>query len=73
MNHRPLWTFIPFLGIALPLVVMGVYLIYKFAIGSLQGAIVAAAGIALWVVGSLIWVYVIYPKLQKQNPNQGTT
>ena len=66
MNHRPLWTFIPFLLITPPLVVVGVYQIYKFAVGSLRGAMIVAAGVALWIVGSIIWVYVIYPRLQKK-------
>jgi hypothetical protein len=72
MNHRPFWTFIPFLLLAPPLFVIGVYQIYKFAVGSLQGAMIVVASVTLWVVGSLIWVYVIYPRLQKkrtQNPN----
>ena len=76
MNSRPLWTFIPFLLIATPLVVVGVYRIFKFAVESLQGTMIVAAGVALWIVGSLIWVYVIYPKLQKnrtRNPNKDAT
>jgi hypothetical protein len=65
MNHRPFWTFIPFLLIGPPFFVIGVYQIYKFAVESLRGAMVVAAGLILWIAGSLIWVYLIYPRRRK--------
>ena len=54
MKRRPLWTRIPFFLLGPPLFAIGVYIIYKFAVGSLRGAAIVGAGMAVWLIGSLI-------------------
>jgi hypothetical protein len=63
-NLRPFWTFVPWLLIGPPACALSIYVIYKFATGSLQGAVIVAAGVSAWITGSIIWVYVIHPKLR---------
>jgi hypothetical protein len=65
-NLRLFWTFVPWLLYAPPVCALGIYLIYKFATRSLQGAVIVAAGVSVWITASIIWVYVIYPKLRRK-------
>jgi hypothetical protein len=60
------WRQVTLLILRLPIYAIGLYAIYRFAAGSLKGAIIVAALVTVWLIGSLIWVYVIWPRLQKR-------
>ena len=64
-NLRQFWKITPTLLIGPPAFGLGVYAIYKFAISDLQDAMIAAVGVFLWVAFSVIWVYVIHPRRQR--------
>ena len=61
-NRLPPWVHIAFLILQAPFLVIGVYAIYRFAVGSLRGAIIVGTLMTVW----LIWVYVIWLRLQKR-------
>jgi hypothetical protein len=67
MNRRWLWTSLLSLIAQVPFALFGMYIIATFAVGSTRGAIIVGAGFALWLVGSLIWVYLIYPRLRRSH------
>ena len=69
MGRRSLWTRIPGLVLIVVTVPFGIYLIGRFAIESWEGAAIVGAGFAAWLVGSLIWVYLIWPRLQERKRN----
>jgi hypothetical protein len=65
-NLRPFWTFTPLLLIGPPACALGVYVIFKFAIASILGALIVAAGVTLWITASIIWVYFKYPRPRRK-------
>lgn len=60
------WRYTPSLLIGLPACALGVYLIYRFAVESVQGAVIVAVGVFVWITASIIWGYVIHPKLLRK-------
>jgi cytosine/uracil/thiamine/allantoin permease len=60
------WCFLTLLILRLPIYAIGVYAIYKFATHSLTDAIIVGVGLTVWIVGSLVWRYRIWPRLHKQ-------
>lgn len=48
---------------------IGLYALYRIAGGGLRGLVIVGTSFAVWLAGSLVWVYLIYPRLQERKPS----